>query len=255
VFGTAGTSIYLRGQVFQRTGELDAPLGQPFSICETRVFDSSARFEVNVAVPLPPVQRTSQFVFQINACSDAGVDCRVAGRLDFEVFPRDILNELVGCFKKRTLILDERGGTALASFLSAHQIPFRSSSLRELGEHQLSGRDGPVSEASRKFGRALVFRVWTSDARGQDRNADDPIITSLLRSGFGIVEFHEKNSAIPAVIVREVRPGLHVDVRIPLVDALEDRPRAQMFLLDVVRLASEDYDSGETANDKESFDD
>lgn len=239
VLGTVESSVDLVGQLFQLTAALAVPTGEPMKIVVARPFDDTARFRVSVTVRLPAVKRPSRFDFRIHGRPVAESAWRPVGHQVFEVYPRGIMSELANVGKTLTFILNDHDAR-LTSFLEDEGISYKVLSgvaLSELPPIRVADR---TASAAMYAEDRLVLRVLSSETDTRRVGTNDPVLDDLLRKGFCVIQFREKARTVPAVFVRQVVPGVRVDVELPLIDALADSPRAQLFLLDVIRLALDD---------------
>jgi len=238
VLGRVGSMVDLVGQLFQFTAALAVPTGEPMKIVTARTFDDTARFRVSIPVPLPAVKRPSQFDLRIRGRSDAKSAWRTVGHQVFEVYPHGILSELSHAENIRIFILSDHDAK-LSSFLEGEGLPYKMLSDAVLSDFPLNRIADRSTLADRNTDVMLVLRVLSSETHVRRGRTNDSIVEGLLRKGFRIIEFREKVGTVPAVIIRKVGPGVHTNVEMPLIDDLADSPRAQLFLLDVIRLTLE----------------
>lgn len=239
VLGRVGSSVDLIGQLFQLTTSLAVPTGEPIEIVVAKRFGDTARFRVSVPVHLPTVKRPSRFDFRIRGRSVAKSAWRSVGHQDFEVHPRSVMSELAHLGKTRLFILNDHG-RGLTSFFEDEEIPFSVLTGAALSELPLVRVADRTASAAIYTEDRLVLSVVSSETEIRRVRASDPILDDLLRKGFRVIQFREKVGTVPVVFVRQVASGVRVDVQMPLIDALADSPRAQLFLLELIRLALDD---------------
>ena len=207
--------INLRAQLVQLTSNLSVPIGAELEVPLPSNPSPHSGIELDLSVPLPAVQRETNFELRVRSRRGHDKPWHAAGRIALRVYPGDLLDSVRVWAKSHPLRV-RYGNGSLQRFLRRQRIPVVADGKAE-GFH-----DGP----------GVSLFAGASALRKHKRFP--------LPEGEAIVLFTERESEPPRLFIERTDRGTTVSVEIRLLDRLATDPLAQKIFLEVFQLLHEE---------------
>ncbi len=210
--------LTLRAQLVQLTSDLSVPIGAEFEVPLPLNPSGHSGIELDLSVPLPAVQRETNFELRVRSRRGHDKPWHAAGRIALRVYPGDLLDAVRVWAKSHPLRVRDTKG-ALQHFLRQQKIPV-------VADGKTQGfRDG----------RGVSLFAGASALREHERFP--------LPEGEAIVLFTERESDPPRFFIERTDRGTTVSVEMRLLDRLATDPLAQKIFLAVFQLLHEERPS------------
>ena len=212
VHASEGTGLRLRAQLVQLTSDLAVPVGTELDVPLSR--DVAGPQRIDLSVPLPAVERETNFELRVRSRLDPEAIWDVAGRIALRVYPDDLLAPLRRWAASHPLrVVDDHG--ALIGALRQQRIPLA----------------GVTAAPGSRDGRGLALYAGSPALRRTGRFPP--------REGEAAVLFTERQPDGPRLLVERTERGTTVTVEMRLLDHLATDPLAQQVFLAVLELVHE----------------
>jgi hypothetical protein len=214
----APSSGDLVADLFQTSGELALPLTKGVHVQDAITLDGNGPQRLHVSLKFSNVQQRAEILVRFSLVPHASNPMPVqVGELHFEVFPASITKELADLLKPRTdgtipAVLFG-AGRKLQNFLAQSKIPY------DVGGMDLPDQFEP-------------HRIYFGEAAHEESYS----ITQEIRQRVHMAVF-APDPSVPAGIYAEQAPdAVFIRVTLPLLDNLNDDPRAQLGLIKIIQL-------------------
>jgi len=218
--GVAAQPAYLRADLLQVAGKLAMPLTKDIHLLEGISFPNGSFQILRAPIKFPDVKRRTEILVRL-ALVPNGQQASPIHLLDlrFDVFPASVTKDLID------LLQPKPNGSASVVLFG------RGQSLRHfLTDLHIAFEDDGASTPDRFDPNRLYFGELTTDEQfqqAQDQSA-----------GARMVLFSPDESLPPGVYTERSNSGVLIHVTSPLLDDLNDDPRAQLGLTKIVHLLS-----------------
>ena len=207
--------LTLRAQLVQLTSNLSVPIGAELEVPLPSNPSPHSGIELDLSVPLPAVQRETNFELRIRSRRGHDKPWHAAGAIALRVYPGDLLDSVRVWAKSHPLRVRDGDGS-LQHFLRRQRIPVVAN------------------------GKARGLR----DGRGVSLFAGAPALREHKRfprlEDEAVVLFTEQESEPPRLLIERTDRGTTVSVEMRLVDRLATDPLAQKIFLEVFQLLHEE---------------
>jgi len=219
----------LRADFFQVAGGLAMPLAKNIHLQDGIAFTNVSPQSLRVSIKFPDVKRQAEILVRLALVQNVPKPVRMPlGELRFEVFPASVTRDLTDLLQPspdgspRVVVFGP--GQKLRHFLTGLHVPFE---------------DGGTDRPDRSDPDRLYFGELATDEQfqqAQDQSGAED------RSGIArMVLFSPDESLPPGVYSERFPSGAFIHVTSPLLDNLDDDPRAQLELIKIVHLLSSPY--------------
>lgn len=181
--------LTIRADLVQLTSNLSVPIGAEV---EVPLHEDSS--ELDLAVPLPAVDRETDFELRIWARRDHAGPWHTAGRVGLRVYPGDLLKPVRAWAKSHPLCVEDDDGS-LHQFLELQGIRVTGASRTKKGRVVLYTGETVVlfTERETEIPRFVVDRtgggaVVRIETQLLDRLATDPLAQKTLLEAFQLLE-------------------------------------------------------------------
>lgn len=207
--------LSLRAQLVQLTSDLAVPIGGALEVPLPRDGSPRTRIETEISIPLPAVNRETDFELRIRSRRDRDGVWDAAGRIALRVYPADLLGPVRHWATSHPLrVEDDRG--LLIGFLRQQRIPV-------------------VGVTETRGARAVRGVTLYAGPQALRKRASVP-----RREDDAIVLFTERQTETPRFLIERTGRGTTVAVEMRLLDRLATDPLAQKIFLEVFELAHEE---------------
>ena len=210
--------LTLRAQLVQLTSNLSVRTGAELEVPLPSNPSLHFGIELDLSVPLPAVQRETNFELRVRSRRGHNKPWHAAGRIALRVYPGNLLDPVRVWAKSHPLRV-RHGNGSLQRFLRQQKIPVVAD-----GKTQGFGDGRGVS----LFAGASAFREHERFPLPEDE---------------AIVLFTERESEPPRLFIERTDRGTTVSVEMRLLDRLATDPLAQKIFLEVFQLLHEERPS------------
>jgi len=214
----APSSGDLVADLFQTSGELALPLARGIHVQDAVTLDGKGPQTLRISIKFPNVQKRAETLVRFSLVSRSSTTVPVqVGDLRLEVYPASITKELEDLLKPRTdgtipAVLFG-AGRKLQSFLALAKIPY-----------DVSGIDLPDQFEPN--------RIYFGEAAHEESYS----ITQEIRQRVRMAVFAPDQSLPAGVYAEQAPDAVFIRVTLPLLDNLNDDPRAQLALIKIIHL-------------------
>lgn len=210
--------LTLRARLVQLTSNLSVPIGAELEVPLPSNPSPPSGIELDLSVPLPSVQRETDFELRIRSRRGHDKPWHAAGRIALRAYPGNLLDSLRVWAKSHPLRVSDGDGS-LRRFLRQQRIAVVA--------------DGKAQ--SFRDGRGVSLFAGASALREHERFP--------LAENEAIVLFTERESEPPRLVIERTDRGTTVSVEMHLLDRLATDPLAQKIFLEVFQLLQEERPS------------
>ena len=210
--------LTLRAQLVQLTSNLSVPIVAELEVPLPSNPSPHSAIELDLSVPLPAVQRETNFELRVRSRRGHDKPWHAAGRIALRVYPGDLLDSVRVWAKSHPLRV-RHGNGSLQRFLRQQRIPVVAD-----GKAQGFGD-----------GRGVSLFAGESALREHERFP--------LPEDEAIVLFTERESEPPRLFIERTDRGTTVSVEMRLLNRLATDPLAQKIFLEVFQLLHEERPS------------
>jgi len=210
-----GLALY--AQLVQLTSGFAVPIGPAVEVRLPTDAPPGPGVAIEVSVPLPAVERETDFELRFRSLRDSGGVSYAAGRVPLRVYPGDLLSPVrQWASAHRLRVKDDQG--SLIEFLRRQQIPI-------VAGQTPGSRDG----------RSVTLYAGARELGGR--------APASLRQGEAIVLFTEREAEIPRFVVERKGGGTVVTVEMRLLERLAADPAAQKIFLQLFEILNHEQQS------------
>jgi len=215
--GVTVSSVSLHADLFQISGTLAMPLAKDIHLQEGLTLSTPPPQRLRVSIKFPNVKQQAEILVRLSLAKNAPDKTAALGDLRFEVFPTSVTKELTDLLqpKSNAKAMVFGPGQKLRHFLTSAHVSFE---------------DGGSDTPDRFDPNRLYFGELSTKEQFQqvqDRS-----------NGAHVVLFSPDESLPAGVYSDRSNPGIFIQVTSPLLDNLDDDPRAQLGFIKIIHLLS-----------------
>lgn len=234
-YGGQGRELDLRARPYQLAHSMAAPVGPSIEVAAGVRLGDEAWRDFSLTLDCPAVKRMTTWELRYQSRVVGEDSWQSAGTTRIELYPPDLLQPVRSLATTQPWFVSDPPGR-LKAFLTGHGIPFQdlgSPAGRQAFEHR---RVKPE--------RALV--LWVREPVDPERPpVQRPRIpVAALERARRILVFAEPPPVLPYTTLRLEPHRTSVTVNIDLLSSLTDDPRAQVQLVEALRMTQIDLGDG-----------
>ena len=215
--GVGAQSASLHADVFQVADKLAMPLSKDIHLQEGVTFSGTSSQYLWTSMKFPDVKARAEVLVRLALIQNGTADS--LGDIRFEVFPASVTKDLTDLLQPKgdsaASVVVFGPGPKLRHFLTSLHVPFE---------------DGGSDSPDRFDPNRLYFGELTSDEQFQDAQDHG--------AGARLVLFYHDEALPTGVYADRSSAGALIHVTSPLLDNLNDDPRAQLGLMKIIHLLS-----------------
>ena len=228
-YGGQGRELDLRARPYQVADALAAPVGPPIGVAAGVELGDEAWHDFSLVLDVPAVNRVTTWELRHQSRLADEDAWQAAGRTRLRLYPTDLLRPIRSLATTESWYVYDPPGR-LRAFLTRHGIPFRDLDAPGAPEALTRSLRGSAADGRVVTERTLVLWVRAPiDGRPRPR-------TSAAEQAPRALVFARRSPVLPHTTLRLEPDRTRVTVDIDLLSSLTDDPRAQLALVEAIRM-------------------